>query len=287
MTKTAAVYDFEAIGKTLAPARPDLPALLRAPRVHACRWCSTEPFNAAAVDDIPSLWHHRQKLVRIAEKADELIPSDPEGGSASEVMAIWDRAFAIDEIISAVRARCIHEAEAQTALLADLVDAEWDANQGRLRDSILAVIQSLSGEAHETAGGASTEPQPALIDDVEVLAKFREGARRPGTLRLLAKISHPRPPTARLALRPTKLKITSSRPQPPGQSGSRSRYFCDKRRAPAPPSRWRPVQALCSCQRRTRRPCRRRGGMLLRDAVRFLPELAPLCAAVIEPEAQP
>jgi hypothetical protein len=174
MTKTAAIFDFDAIGKTLAPARPDLPALLRAPRVHACRRCSTEPFNAAAVDDIPSLWHHRQKLVRIAEKADELIPPDPEGGSASEVMAIWDRAFAIDEIVSAVRARCIHEAEAQTALLAELVDAEWDANQGQLRDSILAVMQSLPGEAPETAGGASTEPQPTLIGDVAILAKFRE-----------------------------------------------------------------------------------------------------------------
>jgi hypothetical protein len=243
MTKTPAVYDFEAIGKTIATERPPEAGLA-------------------------ALWRRHDEMTDLL--VDE---ADPSGRELSD--AEWERlnaeATVLYQQIIASPAVSAGDIWAKFKMLESMADDD-DPDHNTLRADISFALQNLA---------ASSEPQPTLIGDVEVLAKFREWCAACRYAETIGDDFASEPAYNEACGVAYEIEDYLVKTPASGPIGLAIKVFLRHKDEHQGPRRDAPCK-LCA-------PVKgERDGIvddveesLLRDAVRFLPELAPLCAAAI------
>jgi hypothetical protein len=249
MTKTPAVYDFEAIGKTIATERPPEAGL-------AALWRRLDDTTDLLVDE-----------------------ADPSGRELSD--AEWERlnaeATVLYQQIIASPAVSAGDIWAKFQMLESMADDD-DSDQNALRADISSALQSL----------AASEPQPTLIGDVAILAKFREWCEASRYAETIGDDFASEPAYNEACTAACEIKDYLVKTPASGPIGLAIKVFLrHKDEHQGGPRGGDPCKLCVPVKGERDSIVEDVEESLLRDAVRFLPELAPLCAAVIEPEAQP
>lgn len=243
MTKTAAVYDFEAIGKTIATERPPEASLA-------------------------ALWRRYDEMTDILVD----VNANPSGPlSDAEWEQLNAEAIALHRQILASPTVSAGDIWAKFKILEVWMDDD-DSDGNALRADICSALQNL----------AASEPQPTLIGEIEVLAKFREWCEASRYAETIGDDRASEPAYNEACSAACEIEDYLVKTPASGPIGLTIKVFLrhkDEHQGSRPGGD--PCK-LCA-------PVKgERDGIvddveesLLRDAVRFLPELAPLCAAAI------